>query len=95
MNRDILTCKLYDILRRVRKNGNESSAIEDASDEERCWLGKLCPGAPLFGFSGTFPAVFGGGKSSVPWFSPLCERHCHGRSHFMEYAVTGQSCIQG
>ena len=24
---------------------------------------KLCPGAPLFGFSGTLPAVFGGGTT--------------------------------
>jgi len=25
-----------------------------------CRHGKLCPGAPLFGFSGTLPAIFGG-----------------------------------
>ena len=31
--------------------------------------GKLCPGARLFRFSGTFAGVFGGGTSSAPpWF---------------------------
>jgi hypothetical protein len=31
--------------------------------------GKLCPGAPLFGFSGTFAAVFGGARPPRRGFS--------------------------